>query len=213
MRREEYETWRPSDHTFYPNAHRFAEGDDDEGFPGAAFKPPKVRHEEVVRRLEASKARGDHEKARLEEEAYADLGVPRVGRPPAIDRNPAGLPVHEVLYANRHEYDDKRELIRARDEDRLREAALAAKSSAKSEGLVGALKRRKFRAMFAALDADADGSVDLRTADLSRLADVDAKRARPGAGAGGDGVSDSVYNTPASAAAASVADPSRAFSF
>ena len=205
MRREEYETWRPSDHTFYPNAHRFAEGDDDEGFPGAAFKPPKVRHEEVVRRLEASKARGDHEKARLEEEAYADLGVPRVGRPPAIDRNPAGLPVHEVLYANRHEYDDKRELIRARDEDRLREAALAAKSSAKSEGLVGALKRRKFRAMFAALDADADGSVDLRTADLSRLADVDAKRARPGAGAGGDGVSDSVYNTPASAAAASAA--------
>jgi hypothetical protein len=47
--------------------------------------------------------------------------------------------------------------------------------------------------------------VDLRTADLSRLADVDAKRARPGAGAGGDGVSDSVYNTPASAAAASAA--------
>ena len=176
VRREEYETWRPSDHTFHPNAHRFADGEDDgvDGFSGApaAFKPPKVRHEEVVRRLEASKARGDHEKARLEEEAYADLGVPRVGRPPAIDRNPAGLPVHEVLYANRHEYDDKRELIRARDEDRLREAALSAKSSAKTEGLVGALKRRKFRAMFAALDAGDAGSVDLRGADLSRLADV-----------------------------------------
>ena len=64
---------------------------------------------------------------------------------------------------------------RARDEDRLREAAISAKSSAKSEGLVGALKRRKFRAMFAALDADADGAVDLRAADLSRLADVDAE--------------------------------------
>ena len=207
VRREEYETWRPSDHTFHPNAHRFADGEDDgvDGFSGApaAFKPPKVRHEEVVRRLEASKVRGDHEKARLEEEAYADLGVPRVGRPPAIDRNPAGLPVHEVLYANRHEYDDKRELIRARDEDRLREAALSAKSSAKTEGLVGALKRRKFRAMFAALDAGDAGSVDLRGADLSRLADVETKRARAKRGA--DAASDSVYNTPASAAAVSAA--------
>ena len=217
VRREEYETWRPSDHTFHPNAHRFAEdADDADGFPGApaaAFKPPKVRHEEVVRRLEASKARGDHERARLVEEAYADLGVPRVGRPPAVDRNPAGLPVHEVLYANRHEYDDKRELIRARDEDRLREAAISAKSSAKSEGLVGALKRRKFRAMFAALDADADGAVDLRAADLSRLADVDAKRARAEGGARAtraDAVSDSVYNTPASAAASAAATPASA---
>ena len=207
VRREEYETWRPSDHTFHPNAHRFADGEDDgvDGFSGApaAFKPPKVRHEEVVRRLEASKARSDHEKARMEEEAYADLGVPRVGRPPAIDRNPAGLPVHEVLYANRHEYDDKRELIRARDEDRLREAALSAKSSAKTEGLVGALKRRKFRAMFAALDAGDAGSVDLRGADLSRLADVETKRARAKRGA--DAASDSVYNTPASAVAVSAA--------
>ena len=217
MRREEYETWRPSDHTFHPNAHRFAESEDDgaDGVLGApaAFKPPRVRHEDVVRRLEASKARSDHEKARMEEEAYADLGVPRVGRPPAIDRNPAGLPVHEVLYANRHEYDDKRELIRARDEDRLRKAALSTKSSAKSEGLVGALKRRKFHAMFAALDADAVGSVDLRTADLSRLADVDAERARAEDGARAEGpvaVSDSVYNTPASVAASAAATPASA---
>lgn len=203
MRVEEYEAWRPSDHTFHPNAHRHARDDLYD-----TFKAPKVHHDEVVRRLEASKVRSEHEKKRLEEDIYADLGKPSVGRPPAIDRNPAGLPVYEVLYANRHEYDDKRELIRARDEDRLREVALSAKSSAKSDGLVGALKRRKFRKMFAALDSDATGRVDLKTADLSRLADVDAKhRSFKGEA---DSEFGSVYNTPASGAVSVAATPTSA---
>ena len=115
---------------------------------------PKRNHDLVVQRLVASKAVSEQHKARLERRCYGKLGQPNVGRPPALNRNPDALPIHEVLYANRHEFDDKKELIRMRDDARLREeAAKAAKASSRSEGLFGAPGRRKFRKIFAALDA------------------------------------------------------------
>jgi len=203
MRVEEYQAWRPSDHTFFPNAHRVVKQDDgdDDGHPDGHFKAPTVRHDLVVARLEASKARGDHEKKRLAEETYASLGVPSVGRPPSIDRNPHRLPIHDVLYLNRHEYDDKRELVRLRDEAGARSAAVSLKSGARSDGLVGALKRRAFRKMFAALDCGGSGIVDLKTADLTRLADIAEGKRSPGSSKA-DHEFGSVYNTPISAAGA-----------
>ena len=182
MRQEEFESWQPADHTFHPNAHRAAanEDEDEEDVPDGPkeWRPPKVNHDLVVQRLVASKAVSEQHKARLEEEMYGKLGQPNMGRPPALNRNPDALPIHEVLYANRHEFDDKKELIRMRDDARLREeAAKAAKASSRSEGLFGALKRRKFRKIFAALDAEDSGLVDLRTVDLSRLENLGRVRA------------------------------------
>ena len=91
-----------------------------------------------------------------------------MGRPPALNRNPDALPIHEVLYANRHEFDDKKELIRMRDE-RTHTHTHTHTHVSEREELFGALKRRKFRKIFAALDAEDSGLVDLRTVDLSRL--------------------------------------------
>lgn len=203
MRQEEFESWQPADHTFHPNAHRAAanEDDDEEGVPGEPkeWRPPKVNHDLVVQRLVASKAVSEQHKARLEEEMYGKLGQPNVGRAPAVDRNPGALPIHEVLYANRHEFDDKKELIRMRDDARLREEAAAAKVSSRSEGLFGALKRRKFRKIFAALDPEDSGLVDLRTVDLSRLENL-----------GRVGAFDSPGSSPMTTPAPPSTDPSQA---
>ena len=150
MRAEELKEWRPAENTFHPNAHKEGRFDERTG----ELIPPKVNPDDVVDRLQAYAVLSTLQKERLEKAMYGDLGKPNVGRPPEISRAPSDLPIHEELYAARHEFDDKRELIRMRDDQRLREEAAAAKTSSRSEGLAGALKRRTFRKMFAALDRE-----------------------------------------------------------
>ena len=167
MRAEELKEWRPAENTFHPNAHKEGRFDERTG----ELIPPKVNPDDVVDRLQAYAVLSTLQKERLEKAMYGDLGKPNVGRPPEISRAPSDLPIHEELYAARHEFDDKRELIRMRDDQRLREEAAAAKTSSRSEGLAGALKRRTFRKMFAALDREETGLVDLKAVDLGRLAE------------------------------------------
>ena len=167
MRAEELKEWRPAENTFHPNAHKEGRFDERTG----ELIPPKVNPDDVVDRLQAYAVLSTLQKERLEKAMYGDLGKPNVGRPPEISRAPSDLPIHEELYAARHEFDDKRELIRMRDDQRLREEAVAAKTSSRSEGLAGALKRRTFRKMFAALDREETGLVDLKAVDLGRLAE------------------------------------------
>lgn len=199
MRQEEYEAWQPPDHTFHPNAHRSAahhtggphslsssmDGGaslqswnlDGELPPrpvgqNDAWAPPVVNHAAVVERLVASQRRSQQHKERLADEIYGRFGRPQVGRAPSFPRNPAQLPIHDLLYANRHEFDDKKELIQMRDQERLAEEASASHVTGKSKGLVDALKRRKFRTIFRALDSGDTGTVDLREVDLNRLRSV-----------------------------------------
>ena len=44
---------------------------------------------------------------------------PKVGRAPNFVRNAHGLPVHDFLFASRHEYNDKKRLLEAEERRRL----------------------------------------------------------------------------------------------
>ena len=165
MRQEEYEAWKAQEHTFHPNAHRAAEeqaagggGDSENAGP---FHAPTVNHDRVVQRLQASAVRSEQHRERLADEMYGKLGKPQTGRAPQFPRNPANMPIHDLLYANRSEFDDKRELLRMRDDERLKEEASAVLKSERSRDLAAALRRRKLRRMFRALDSDGRGVVDL----------------------------------------------------
>ena len=164
MRQEEYEAWKASEHTFYPNAHRVVEeggvdAEDDFQNP-SPFNAPTVNHDRVVQRLQASAVRSEQHRERLADEMYGKLGKPQTGRAPQFPRNPANMPIHDLLYANRSEFDDKRELLRMRDDERLKEEASAVLKSERSRDLAAALKRRKLRRMFRAL-ADGRGALNL----------------------------------------------------
>ena len=169
MRQEEYEAWKAQEHTFHPNAHRVVEelaaggdGGDSENNPGPGpFHAPAVNHDRVVQRLQASAVRSEQHRERLADEMYGKLGKPQTGRAPQFPRNPANMPIHDLLYANRSEFDDKRELLRMRDDERLKEEASAVLKSERSRDLAAALRRRKLRRIFRALDSDGRGAIDL----------------------------------------------------
>ena len=167
MRQEEYEAWKASEHTFYPNAHRVVEEAGEGGVDAendfqnpSPFNAPTVNHDRVVQRLQASAVRSEQHRERLADEMYGKLGKPQTGRAPQFPRNPANMPIHDLLYANRSEFDDKRELLRMRDDERLKEEASAVLKSERSRDLAAALKRRKLRRMFRAL-ADGRGALNL----------------------------------------------------
>ena len=124
------------------------------------FNAPTVNHDRVVQRLQASAVRSEQHRERLADEMYGKLGKPQTGRAPQFPRNPANMPIHDLLYANRSEFDDKRELLRMRDDERLKEEASAVLKSERSRDLAAALKRRKLRRMFRAL-ADGRGALNL----------------------------------------------------
>jgi hypothetical protein len=223
MRREEFESWIPADHTFHPNAHRLPphptdaqSGDGSASLSGwtprgepslngslppwtvagsdggaSGFHAPKVNHAAVVERLVASKKRSEEHVERLHAELYGPLFTPNADKPardPNFPRNPAKLPVHDLLYANRHEFDDKKELLRMREGEKIREDAKV-KVEARSARLVTQLKHRKFRQMFKCLDDVNSGVLYLREIDASRLealvntnADADDEKKDPGSG-------------------------------
>ena len=74
-----------------------------------------------------------------------------------------------------------------RDHDRLAEEAGASHLTGRSEGIAGAIKRRKFRKMFHALDAEDAGVVNLAEVDLGRLAPRPGGAGSPPPGDAGHG--------------------------
>ena len=74
---------------------------------------------DFYQRLEkADKAREEHLKqlqediSKYDEHTGQKLFKPKVGRAPHYDRNMQGLPIHDFLFASRHEYDDKKRLMK-----------------------------------------------------------------------------------------------------
>jgi hypothetical protein len=159
------------------------------------WAPPAVNHAAVVQRLVASQVRSRAAVERLAEEVYGGFGQPNTGRAPSFPRNPAQLPIHDLLYANRHEFDDKKELIQMRDRERLAGEAATSHVTGKSQDLVEAIKQRKFRKMFKSLDVEMTGMVNLGQVDLDRLHSGGATTAshpgsggQPGGSGGGSGL-------------------------
>ena len=121
-RQDEYVAWQEAQHSFQPDIgltkHR-----------QLSDKTPRDFYERLHR---SGRAKADR-LARLRNRTSTHdpttgqrLFQPKVGRAPNFDRNASGLSVHEFLFASRHEYDDKRNLLRNYEE--MRQEQLSSQS-------------------------------------------------------------------------------------
>ena len=73
---------------------------------------------------------------------------PKTGRAPNYDRNSQGLPVHEFLFASRHEYDDKIRLMAQEKKLKMESMQNQQYISKKSTKLIDSMKQKRFLDMF-----------------------------------------------------------------
>ncbi|XP_024367520.1 uncharacterized protein [Physcomitrium patens] len=98
---------------------------------------------------------------------------PLTGRKPQTDRNPIRLPIGEYLYKLKFAFDNKKEVLAAKDNKIKKEQASCQYVGATSQRLLGRLEEKGFKKVFECLDEDKDGKVVLATANYDQLsADV-----------------------------------------
>ncbi|CAM6010534.1 unnamed protein product [Sphagnum balticum] len=88
-------------------------------------------------------------------------------------RNPRQLPIGEFLYRLRFSFDRQKEELVEQDLAKRKELAESPHMLCRSKKLLGRIRERGFKAIFACLDNDKDGRIKLSSADLQHLdADV-----------------------------------------
>ncbi|CAN5973821.1 unnamed protein product [Sphagnum jensenii] len=101
------------------------------------------------------------------------LFQPLVGRKSHHDRNPRQIPIGEFLYRLRFSIDRQKEELLEQDLAKRKELAESPHMLCRSKKLLGRIRERGFKAIFACLDNDKDGRIKLSSADLQHLdADV-----------------------------------------
>ena len=114
--------------------------------------------DDFYQRLEkADKAREEHLRqlqediSKYDEHTGQKLFKPKVGRAPHYDRNMQGLPIHDFLFASRHEYDDKKRLMKLESDmvaGAMQNTQYMSKGSTK---LLDNMKQKRFMNIFACL--------------------------------------------------------------
>ncbi|BDA47284.1 hypothetical protein COCOBI_10-1300 [Coccomyxa sp. Obi] len=194
QRRAQYEGALPEDYTFAPRIlHRAPESckiTRDQDGPGRRDADADLA-ERLYQRREIAEA-----KKRAAQAAAAHPIDPATGRPlfrPAINdlanlgrRNTQRLPVGEYLYSKWAEYEGRKAALSASFEAERESAASAVKTTGRSGRLADRLRAKRFRQIFAYLDQEDSGALDLlatvaldenglmRTLDAEVAADVEA---------------------------------------
>ena len=152
-----------SQYTFKPNIgvnkKRYASSNNNNaGEKGRNSKNSNPDDGDFYERLEkADKAREEHLRqlqediAKYDERTGQKLFKPKVGRAPHFARNAQGLPIHEFLFASRHEYEDKKRLMKLEKElhvGAMRNRQYMSKGSTK---LIDSMKQKRFMNIFACL--------------------------------------------------------------
>lgn len=79
---------------------------------------------------------------------------PLTGRKPQTDRNPIRLPIGEYLYKLKFAFDNKKEVLAAKDNKIKKEQASCQYVGATSQRLLGRLEEKGFKKVFECLDED-----------------------------------------------------------
>ena len=113
---------------------------------------------DFYQRLEkADKAREEHLKqlqediSKYDEHTGQKLFKPKVGRAPHYDRRMQGLSIHDFLFASRHEYDDKKRLMKLENDlvtGAMQNTQYISRGSSK---LLEGMKQKRFMNIFACL--------------------------------------------------------------
>ncbi|XP_073393958.1 uncharacterized protein [Physcomitrium patens] len=97
-----------------------------------------------------------------------ELFKPHIGRKP-YNRNPVCLSIGEYLHRMKNKFDNKMRCINARKDITRKDQTRGRFVGPNSQKLLERLKDRRFKQIFAFLDKDKNGYVDLMTADVDRL--------------------------------------------
>ena len=101
------------------------------------------------------------------------LFQPKVGRAPNFTRNIHGLPVHDFLFASRHEYNDKKRLLKANDSKKRNDNFNKSHVTSTSVKLINHARRRKSAEIFLALLP-----LDIDDANIGNNTELDTTKAR-----------------------------------
>lgn len=109
--------------------------------------------------------------SKVDLESGQELFKPRTGRAPQYERNRSKLPIGEYLYGLRYEFDDKKEFMMEKEMRKIDEDAHRKKTNAKSDALMLSVMRRRFEAVFAFLDGEDEGTINLESVAAEELDD------------------------------------------
>ncbi|KAK9832637.1 hypothetical protein WJX81_006000 [Elliptochloris bilobata] len=152
LRPPEGATFTPRLHA--PRAHMVAAPD---ARPSIADRLYKVKARSDAR-LAAAIAEAEHPR---DPATGRPLFVPATGRPPAHDRNRAGMPIGEYLYRMQAEVDDKKARLARLAAMQCAADASASYTNALSLRLTEGLKSRRFAQIFEYLAQDGQPDIDL----------------------------------------------------
>ena len=146
-KQDEYVAWQEGQYSFKP----------DIGVNKARQVPDATQEGFYERMHKSGQARADKIAALRKKKEEVDpvtgqrLFQPKVGRAPNFVRNVHGLPVHEFLFASRHEYQDRKRLLEASEMRRAQENFNKSHVTTFSSKLVDQARHRRNADIFMAL--------------------------------------------------------------
>ena len=169
-KQDEYYAWQEGQYTFKPDigVNKVREHPDhgnQKDFYERMHQSGKTKEQNLyARRLNATTK---------DPKTGQKLFHPKIGRAPNFIRNAHNLPVHDFLFASRHEYDDKKKLLKANDNRRRNENFNKSHVTNRSDRLINHARRRKTAEIFLALLPE-----DVDDEDIGNNTELDTSRAR-----------------------------------
>eukprot|EP00947_MAST-08B_sp_MAST-8B-sp1_P004875 g4875.t1 len=166
-RRDEYSTWIDDGCTFQPNIggnrHRPARDPSKQAFFERMHKANLARDERLDKRRRDVRA--------VDEITGQPLFKPVVGRGPNYARRAPAMPIGDFLHATRHQFDDIKSRLVAEDSRRMQAMRDKRFVNGRSEKLLGSMRRREARRIFASLVASCDrGDAEAKAAAATAAA-------------------------------------------
>ena len=178
-RRDEYSTWIDDGCTFQPNIggnrHRPARDPSKQAFFERMHKANLARDERLDKRRRDVRA--------VDEITGQPLFKPVVGRGPNYARRAPAMPIGDFLHATRHQFDDIKSRLVAEDSRRMQAMRDKRFVNGRSEKLLGSMRRREARRIFASLVASCDrGDAEAKAAAATAAATAAAADGELGRG-------------------------------